>query len=104
MCDRFRQDAPQPAVRVAHQPQRASGNALPSAQSDFEFRLRKRLPRGDDIPPPVRGNVVLDSMPPTLVHLRKRKAVPDGLLMGKEAIGSRAKSLTRQNYMGSRGP
>src|SRR5258707_12530107 len=45
--------------------QPASCNALPSARSGFEFRLRNQLPQGRDIPPPVRGNVLLDSTYPT---------------------------------------
>src|SRR5215468_10469570 len=45
-CDRLRQDAPQQAGRLAHRPQPAFCNAMPSAQNDFEFLLRKQLSQG----------------------------------------------------------
>src|SRR6266446_5152915 len=50
-------------------PQPACCNPRPCANSEFSFGPKGYSPRGGGTPLRVRGNVPLDSMHPTLMHL-----------------------------------
>src|SRR5262249_48240879 len=65
--------------------QLASCNARPSANSGSGFRPRSRLSPGADIPPPVRGSVLLDSMHPTRCTSSAKRPPP--LLLPYEGAG-----------------
>ena len=63
---------PLPARLVAvgqYAPQPACCNPRPCANSEFSFGPKGYSPRGGGTPLRVRGNVPLDSMHPTLMHL-----------------------------------
>jgi len=68
-CDCWRMAIRRKPVCPGPWPQQACCNALPSANSDFAFPVRRTFPRGGETPPQGHDNVLLDTMHPTRLHL-----------------------------------